>query len=559
MNDLLNANPNSSDSNLFVIDRLVAVSDFKGALELLSESILKNPTSSLLFYKRATIELKLQQHKQASQSLRRSLELDIENSQAGLLLGSIYFFNNDIEWAKYFFESYLNDSPLTDIRCYLGNIYHSQEKYYKAERIYRKALEYDSGHQEIKWFLAKLLLGKVVFCQRVKIAWIQEGMALCDELIKLGGLPEEKIADAYRFKADFHKMIDQPDQAVALYRKALKIYDSDKNIHSNLSTVLLTCGEFQEGIQEANWRWQLTEHNQYDYAGLNDLAVPIWCGEVDPDAVVLVLPEQGIGDQILMCQWLLLIEIRVKQVIYICETRLQKIFQRSLPNVTFYSFAEAKNRVQESAITHKTYIMDSLPYFDIKLGEYQQQHGYLLPDSDQVRVIQQRYQSKDAVLRVGISWRSFSKQYGARKTPPLDVWQPLFTMPGIEFYDIQYGDVSEDLGYFKDHYQVVLYKDQKIDPIADLDAALAQLCGLDLVISVSNVGAHLAAAAGVETWLITSVAPAWHWIHAQNKAMWYANTTIYRQSSIDQWGDVISRVAEDLCGFKSRKQGEHDQ
>ena len=72
---------------------------------------------------------------------------------------------------------------------------------------------------------------------------------------------------------------------------------------------------------------------------------------------------------------------------------------------------------------------------------------------------------------------------------------------------------------------------------------------LDLIISVSNAGAHMAAALGKPTWLLLSCAPLWHWLHERRDSIWYPSVHLYRQKRLEDWQSVMSDVAQDLQAF----------
>ncbi len=78
----------------------------------------------------------------------------------------------------------------------------------------------------------------------------------------------------------------------------------------------------------------------------------------------------------------------------------------------------------------------------------------------------------------------------------------LFTVPGVKFVNLQYGDCGNKLASFRAQtgHQVDHWLDS--DPVRDLDDFAAQVAALDLVISVDNSTIHLAGALGVPTMAI---------------------------------------------------------
>ncbi len=80
-------------------------------------------------------------------------------------------------------------------------------------------------------------------------------------------------------------------------------------------------------------------------------------------------------------------------------------------------------------------------------------------------------------------------------------------------------------------------------------AAIAEtarlIAGLDLVITVDTMIAHLAGTLGVPTWTLLKHAADWRWAEGSRSA-WYPAMRLYRQEAPGAWGGVIARVAAAL-------------
>ena len=98
------------------------------------------------------------------------------------------------------------------------------------------------------------------------------------------------------------------------------------------------------------------------------------------------------------------------------------------------------------------------------------------------------------------------------------------------FINAQYGDTAEEVRTFGERYGISIYRDPEIDALADLEGLAAQLSALDLLVSVSNTTAHLAAATGVPTWLHVPDGNKrlWYWLDAGGYSPWYRGVVISR-------------------------------
>jgi ADP-heptose:LPS heptosyltransferase len=87
---------------------------------------------------------------------------------------------------------------------------------------------------------------------------------------------------------------------------------------------------------------------------------------------------------------------------------------------------------------------------------------------------------------------------------------------------------------------------QVADAGSDFGDAAAICDNVDLVISVDTSLAHLSAALGRETWILLPFNADWRWLLDRQDSPWYPNVTLYRQSRIGDWTEVLERVRADL-------------
>ncbi len=86
----------------------------------------------------------------------------------------------------------------------------------------------------------------------------------------------------------------------------------------------------------------------------------------------------------------------------------------------------------------------------------------------------------------------------------------------------------------------------------DFADTAAIVANLDLVISIDNSVAHLAGAMGKPVWVFLSKSPDWRWLLDREDTPWYPTARLYRQSTLGNWTEVISRVERDLTELIAR-------
>jgi len=76
------------------------------------------------------------------------------------------------------------------------------------------------------------------------------------------------------------------------------------------------------------------------------------------------------------------------------------------------------------------------------------------------------------------------------------------------------------------------------------------IASCDLVITSCTSVAHLAAAMGVETWIIVPVLPYYLWAVPGTETAWYDTVTLFRQTSFGDWRDPIGKIGARLNELK---------
>lgn len=174
--------------------------------------------------------------------------------------------------------------------------------------------------------------------------------------------------------------------------------------------------------------------------------------------------------------------------------------------------------------------------------------------ADPVRATRFRSRFETAGARVvGISWRSFQPKmrayYEGRKNAPLDALRDLSRSPTLRLIDLQYGDTASERAAFA-RKGGRLSRIEDLDLFNDLDGLLAAIEACDVVVSTSNVTAHLAGCLGKRTVLVYLGAnPAFHyWVpDPRGRSAWHPSVQILTDPAMDSWDKAMQRVAELLA------------
>jgi hypothetical protein len=137
-------------------------------------------------------------------------------------------------------------------------------------------------------------------------------------------------------------------------------------------------------------------------------------------------------------------------------------------------------------------------------------------------------------VRVGIFWEG--SDWDQRRAVPLNLFAGFNRICGITLHVLQRGRAllqrSTDFGI-----------DSGSD---DVYKAARTIAGLDLMITVDSMPAHLAGAVGVSTWLLLHSDCDWRWMHDRTDSPWYPAMRLFRQNHAGDWQPVITRLKQEL-------------
>ena len=275
-----------------------------------------------------------------------------------------------------------------------------------------------------------------------------------------------------------------------------------------------------------------------------------WQGLAAQDETLLILADQGLGDEILFASCIPDAMARVSHCIVECEPRLANLFRRSFPEATVVaSDRQADGRwLQGLAEPQWQIFSGDLPaLFRRADADFPHQRAYLQADPERVDYWRQRLEADlGPGLKIGISWRGGTAytRMRSRSLSPED-WAPILATPGCRFVNLQYGNYQPELAEINARFggAVVDYP----EALADYDETAALVAALDLVTTVCTAVVHLAGSLGRPTWVLVPFSPGWRYTIARTFMPWYAQTRLFRQATIGDWKMPCHELAAALA------------
>ena len=360
----------------------------------------------------------------------------------------------------------------------------------------------------------------------------EEAIKYAEQLLEL----DNEHPTSIRIKADIVSDFNS-EEGVPLYEKSLALSLKKKNkidhaARWNSSLHFLRLRKFSPG-------WDYWDSGFSPEVGTMGRVIPeqlrglqrIRSEPIDPERWVLLIPEQGIGDQILFLTGLRQLLKESQRYILVCDHRMHAILSRSYPEIlTAYPGLIdqwATNSLKKQGILPYGSI---LPRYIKEASDFMSHKAiFLRPDTKKVEKMRSLIKKRSGDKKiVGISWiGGYWEQQKRNKGIPLEHWAPLFD-ERLTIVNLQYGDINDDLQFLKKKgWPIIQFT--SLDFKEHLDDWLALMHACDRIVSVSTALVHFSGASGVQTdILMPSRQGPWILGMGDNEHIAYMNTKICR-------------------------------
>ena len=326
--------------------------------------------------------------------------------------------------------------------------------------------------------------------------------------------------------------LQRETQAERCYRQAIALDGAYANARYNLSYLLLRQGRLAEGWRMLEARPQPTAFGEY-------FRFPRWQSEPLAGKSVLICPEAGMGDMLLLCRYASVLRGQgATRVSILCHAPLKALLQTLYGLDEVIAIGEA---VPAEGWDYWAPVL-SLPGLCVTTLETIPSFPfYLCAQPQAVRDWADRL--PPARVRVGLAWKGNAQfeNDDARSLASLDALAPLGAVEGVQFVSLQKGAGEDEIS----DAITLAGGGAALGDMADTAALIANL---DLVISVDTAVAHLAGALGKPCWLLLpDYLPDWRWLSGRLDTPWYSSMRLFRQPSMVGWEPLIRHVADELA------------
>jgi hypothetical protein len=345
-------------------------------------------------------------------------------------------------------------------------------------------------------------------------------------------------AAAFNNYGNVMREMGQPRRGIPFLEHAAILDPNNVTTHFNLAVSHLIMGDYARGWPAYEARWQY-EH----LAGsLPQHAQPRWTGQDLKDKTILVVGEQGHGDNIQFCRFLFNLHAAGARVLFQTTAGLIPLLSNSGVISWIGTYTD-----QPPEFDYWIPIMSIPGVLGVTLDNLPRQVQYINPEPDKAAAWLKVLGAKKR-MRVGFSWSGRRDAWLNRHkgVPFEDMLALIKNNPQYEWINLQVDATDEEDQALADA-GVTRYPGS-VQSFADTAALIN--C-MDVVISVDTAITHLAGAMGRPTWLMLQwFATDWRWMLDRDSSPWYSTVRIFRQPSMGDWKSVTKKIEQYLTWFK---------
>jgi tetratricopeptide (TPR) repeat protein len=356
---------------------------------------------------------------------------------------------------------------------------------------------------------------------------------------------EPNLAAAHANRGCSLDCLGRPQEALASSERAIALQPDYAAAHVNRAITLLRLGRFAAGWAEYEWRWR----NRESALGRDrrHSSVPLWLGR-EPLAgkTILLHAEQGYGDTLQFSRYARLVRERGARVVLEVPAALTRLLA-GLEGV-----ARVIRRDDPAGDVDFQCPLMSLPLaFGTTLETIPAAQRYLTGEPELVERWRARLGERRG-FRVGLVWsgglRPNEPQWWSANARRNIGLQRLLELqhPRIEYVSLQKGQPAEAEPQELRGSAGALRLRDETGELSDFAQTAALIENLDLVVSVDTATAHLAAALGKPTWILSRFDGCWRWLLGRSDSPWYPSVRLFRQQTAGTWDDVVRQVRDEL-------------
>lgn len=503
-----------------------AAGDFQASLSQAGHAVRLAPRNPVYRRQLASVLRQLESYQDAIRVLRETLSLDgVEIDELLLEIGEIHLDAGDIGAASTVARELVARGAAFEGNLLAGQLAFRRKEWQEALSSFRAAA--DSRPEDYRPVNG---LGVVL----LSLGKPQEARDSLERAIAIDPAAWQPYTNLALLTEQAGDLVG----AAALFEQAFSRNPTEARARFNAALLYLKAGDFRKGWQAYEARFQVPEIRHLFSQREEAL---LWDGGDPAGKDILILPEQGYGDQIQFCRYLPLLAARGARVHYACHRELARLFASLSGEIELYPGGEGipGHDLQCSLLSLPLLMGTDAP------DKIPARVPYLAAPTEDACRWRERLACRQG-LRVGLVWASNNRDdpFRDRRLCLADL-EPLWPVAGCMFFSLQIGRGPDEA--------LPAWVEDLAGELSDFADTAAAMSGLDLVISIDTAAAHLAGALGQPVWLLVREDAEWRWMTQRDDSPWYPSMKIFRRKSLQSWRALAEEVADALSGLVAEK------
>lgn len=327
-------------------------------------------------------------------------------------------------------------------------------------------------------------------------------------------------------------------EAIGLYDRLLAMESDNAGWQWNRSVAHWTLGEY-----DAAWRGYEARYDprrgELRSTRPPEIGVPMWRGESLDGKRLLILQEQGFGDQI-QCLRFIPRLAEAGAVVTVCVAPPLAPLVREMGSVANVITTYPANQRLDGEYDVWAFFMSLPGCLGLTEHDLPGPIPYLkVPGGGDATFAGRITHHAAGRPRVGLNWAGFSGHYNDRfRSLRFAELAPLLGREDVAFISLQHGRQDEAEAARTSGRLLMLG-----DEVRNFGDSAAILAELDWLVTVDSALAHLAGAMDCPTALLLPRNADFRWLLDRDDSPWYPSLRIYRQRRLGEWMPLLEQLA----------------
>ncbi len=486
-------------------------------------------TQIIAFLYLGVIEIKKNNNENAKKYFFKILEMDKNHEFANLNLGLLSFQERDTKNTIAYLNKTLNINRENLLAKYhLGLIEMMNKEYEKAKKKFEDILLKEPKNLNALNNLGICCLKEINF---------EKAITIFKECLNINNKHKQAILNL----ANCFFQIKDFENSIINYNKVLDIEKNHSIAKIGLSKSYFALHDYEKALYffEARKKTQLDNLRIVNKL-VKDFNCKEWFGENIDDKKILILSEQGIGDNLQFARYIFWLKEKFdSDIILYINKKISHLFKNCPCKII-------NDLDQIDKVDFYQYLL-SLPYIHYKKEKKFKKCISFIPDDTSNNLNWKKKLENLKKPLIAIQWKGNERFLDdQQRSIPIKFFNNLIKNKDYSFISLQKENFSSDIKsnslqeFITDYSEEIDIGDKSfIDTISILN-------NIDLLISVDTSITHLASTMGVRTLLLLNSNPDWRWHVELKENCFYDNLEIIKADKINDWESVTLRINDKL-------------